>query len=64
LISKPPIVGFEILSGRLPRDGFGNLWIGDDPGGGEINFSGRPWLIPAARLASIKRVDSASISLP
>jgi hypothetical protein len=48
--------GFLFVDGHtnaLSFDPFGNLWIGDDPGGGELNFSGRLWRIPAARLASI-----------
>ncbi len=52
----PVSAGFLFVDGHtntLSLDGFGNLWIGDDPGGGEINFSGRLWRIPAARLASI-----------
>jgi len=35
----------------LTLDGFGNLWIGDDPT--EFNFSGRLWRIPASRLATV-----------
>jgi hypothetical protein len=52
----PVSAGFLFVDGHtntLSLDGFGNLWIGDDPGGGEVNFSGRLWRIPAARLASI-----------
>ncbi len=48
--------GFFFVDGHtntLTRDGFGNLWIGDDPSDGATNFSGRLWRIPAARLASI-----------
>ena len=48
--------GFLFVGGHtnmLTLDGFGNLWIGDDPGDGAFNFSGRLWRIPAARLASI-----------
>lgn len=48
--------GFLFVDGHtntLTQDGFGNLWIGDDPSDGAINFSGRLWRIPAARLASI-----------
>lgn len=37
----------------LALDPFGNLWIGDDPSGGAVNFSGRLWRIPSARLTSI-----------
>ena len=36
----------------LTLDPFGNLWIGDDPS--EVNFSGRLWRIPAARLATVQ----------
>jgi hypothetical protein len=52
----PISAGFLFVDGHtntLSLDGFGNLWIGDDPGGGEVNFSGRLWRIPATRLASI-----------
>ena len=48
--------GFLFVNGHtnaLTLDGFGNLWIGDDPGDGALNFSGRLWRIPASRLASI-----------
>ncbi|HJZ96481.1 MAG TPA: hypothetical protein VKE70_08235, partial [Candidatus Solibacter sp.] len=46
--------GFLFADGHtntLTLDGFGNLWIGDDPT--EFNFSGRLWRIPAARLATV-----------
>ena len=46
--------GFLFVNGHtnmLTLDGFGNLWIGDDPGDGALNFSGRLWRIPASRLA-------------
>lgn len=46
--------GFLFADGHtntLTLDGFGNLWIGDDPS--EVNFSGRLWRIPAARLATV-----------
>jgi hypothetical protein len=46
--------GFLFAAGHtntLTIDGFGNLWIGDDPG--DLNFSGRLWRIPAARLATV-----------
>ena len=49
--------GFLFVDGHtntLTVDAFGNLWIGDDPSDGNINFSGRLWRIPAARLASIQ----------
>ena len=36
----------------LTLDPFGNLWVGDDPS--EVNFSGRLWRIPAARLATLQ----------
>jgi len=37
----------------LTIDGFRNLWIGDDPSDGGLNFTGRLWRIPASRVASI-----------
>ena len=46
--------GFFFAAGHtntLTVDGFGNLWIGDDPT--DVNFSGRLWRIPAGRLISI-----------
>jgi hypothetical protein len=46
--------GFLFAAGHtntLTLDGFGNLWIGDDPT--DFNFSGRLWRIPAARLATV-----------
>jgi hypothetical protein len=46
--------GFLFVGGHtntLTLDGFGNLWIGDDPT--DVNFSGRLWRIPAARLATV-----------
>jgi hypothetical protein len=46
--------GFVFAAGHtnmLTLDGFGNLWIGDDPT--DVNFSGRLWRIPAARLATL-----------
>ena len=48
--------GFLFVAGHtntLTLDGFGNLWIGDDPSDGTLNFSGRLWRIPAARLATV-----------
>jgi hypothetical protein len=36
----------------LTLDPFGNLWVGDDPT--DVNFSGRLWRIPAARLATVQ----------
>lgn len=48
--------GFLFVNGHtntLTMDGFGNLWIGDDPSDGALNFSGRLWRIPASRIASI-----------
>jgi hypothetical protein len=48
--------GFLFVDGHtnsLTIDGFGNLWIGDDPSDGAFNFSGRLWRIPAARLATV-----------
>lgn len=48
--------GFLFVNGHtntLTLDGFGNLWIGDDPSDGAFNFSGRLWRIPAARLATV-----------
>jgi ligand-binding sensor domain-containing protein len=52
----PVSTGFAFVGGHtnaLTLDGFGNLWIGDDPTDGLFNFSGRLSRIPAARLASI-----------
>jgi hypothetical protein len=52
----PVANGFLFAGGHtnmLTLDGFGNLWIGDDPSGGDLNFSGRLWRVPASRLASI-----------
>ena len=49
--------GFLFVNGHtntLTIDGFGNLWIGDDPSDGAFNFSGRLWRIPAARLATVQ----------
>jgi hypothetical protein len=46
--------GFLFAAGHtnmLTLDGFGNLWVGDDPS--DVNFSGRLWRIPASRVASI-----------
>jgi hypothetical protein len=46
--------GFLFVDGHtnmLTLDGFGNLWVGDDPS--DVNFSGRLWRIPATRVASI-----------
>jgi hypothetical protein len=48
--------GFLFVNGHtntLALDGFGNLWIGDDPSDGALNLSGRLWRIPASRVASI-----------
>lgn len=48
--------GFLFVKGHtntLSMDGFGNLWIGDDPSDGAFNFSGRLWRVPASRLASV-----------
>ena len=48
--------GFLFVKGHtnmLALDGFGNLWVGDDPSDGAFNFSGRLWRIPGSRLASI-----------
>jgi hypothetical protein len=45
--------GFLFVGGHtntLTLDGFGNLWIGDDPSDGTINFTGRLWRVPAALL--------------
>jgi hypothetical protein len=50
----PVSSGFAFAAGHtntLSLDGFGNLWIGDDPT--DLNFSGRLWRVPAATLASI-----------
>jgi hypothetical protein len=47
--------GFAFADGHtnmLTLDPFGNLWVGDDPS--EVNFSGRLWRIPAARLATVQ----------
>jgi hypothetical protein len=52
----PVSTGFLFVDGHtntLSLDAFGNLWIGDDPTDGALNFDGRLWRIPAARLASI-----------
>jgi hypothetical protein len=52
----PVSTGFAFVGGHtntLTLDGFGNLWIGDDPTDGLFNFGGRLWRIPAAKLASI-----------
>jgi len=52
----PVSLGFAFVGGHtnmLSLDGFGNLWIGDDPTDGLFNFSGRLWRIPAAALATI-----------
>jgi streptogramin lyase len=52
----PVSLGFAFVGGHtntLSIDGFGNLWIGDDPTDGLFNFSGRLWRVPAAALASI-----------
>ena len=49
--------GFLFVNGHtntLTLDGFGNLWIGDDPSDGAFNLSGRLWRIPASRIASIQ----------
>jgi hypothetical protein len=49
--------GFVFVNGHtnmLSFDGFGNLWIGDDPSDGAFNFSGRLWRIPATRVASVQ----------
>jgi hypothetical protein len=46
--------GFLFAGGHtntLTLDGFGNLWIGDDPT--DVNFSGRLWRIPSSRLTTI-----------
>ncbi len=48
--------GFLFVDGHtntLTIDGFGNLWIGDDPTDGTINFGGRLWRVPANRLITI-----------
>jgi hypothetical protein len=48
--------GFVFVGGHtntLSLDGFGNLWVGDDTSDGALNFTGRLWRIPAARLATI-----------
>ncbi len=37
----------------LTLDGFGNLWIGDDPSDGTVNFTGRLWRVPAALLQTL-----------
>ncbi len=50
------VTGFFFVNGHtnmLTLDAFGNLWIGDDPGDGALNFSGRLWRIPASRLATV-----------
>jgi hypothetical protein len=52
----PVSSGFLFVGGHtntLTLDGFGNLWIGDDTTDGALNFTGRLWRIPAAKLASI-----------
>jgi hypothetical protein len=49
--------GFAFVGGHtntLTLDGFGNLWIGDDITDGSLNFTGRPWRVPAASLTSIQ----------
>jgi hypothetical protein len=48
--------GFAFVGGHtntLTLDPFGNLWIGDDPTDGTLNFTGRLWRVPAASLTSI-----------
>jgi hypothetical protein len=53
----PISTGFAFVAGHtntLTLDGFGNLWIGDDPTDGALNFTGRLWRIPAAALAALK----------
>jgi hypothetical protein len=48
--------GFLFVDGHtntLSLDAFGNLWVGDDPTDGALNFSGRLWRIPAARLSTL-----------
>ena len=42
----------EAHDNALTLDPFGNLWIGDDPT--DLNFSGRLWRIPAARLVTVQ----------
>jgi hypothetical protein len=52
----PVSIGFAFVAGHtntLAFDAFGNLWIGDDPGDGVLNFSGRLWRVAAAALASL-----------
>lgn len=40
-------------SNLLQLDHEGNLWIGDDPGDGVTNFTGRIWYLSAASLAQV-----------
>ena len=52
----PVSTGFAFVGGHtntLTLDGFGNLWIGDDPTDGALNFTGRLWRIPSTSLTSI-----------
>jgi hypothetical protein len=41
-------------SNMLQLDRLGNLWIGDDPSDGRLNFSGRLWYISAGALSNIR----------
>ena len=49
-------VAFAFVAGHsnlLQLDHEGNLWIGDDPGDGLTNFTGRIWYLSAASLAQV-----------
>jgi hypothetical protein len=49
-------VTFAFVGGNsnlVMLDRLGNLWIGDDPSDGHLNFSARIWYISAAALGSI-----------
>ena len=49
-------MGFVFQGGKtnlLQLDRLGNLWIGDDPSDGMLNFNGRVFYISAASLSSI-----------
>jgi sugar lactone lactonase YvrE len=49
-------VNFSFVNGHtnlVQLDRRGSLWIGDDPGDGATNFTGRIWYISAGSLASL-----------
>jgi hypothetical protein len=49
-------VRFAFVGGHsnlVDLDRLGNLWIGDDPSDGNLNFSGRIWYISAGALSNI-----------